>query len=197
MRNAIRSLAALGAALLLAGCTVSGELDSKDTVYLAPALTMTLPAPEFPGRFERMQLLHVTYRDAQGQDRHESVLVNVALSPSSVSLTAMSALGSRLFELSYARGEDVVVTSFVPLSGAGLDPRQVLLDMMLGFCDASVLAAYLPADVKITDGGTKRVLTHGGQLLYEIEYVEDQGVSIPKCIANLTFGYQIDIETLS
>lgn len=193
MIKALITALAMLASFALSGCV--SLTSEQGGVFLAPGMEVSLPKARYEGSFEALQLLEIEYQDA-GTLRHESVMVSTSLGKDFIALTALSPLGMRLFEISSDSEGKITAQSHV--SAAGLpDPRQVLLDMMLSFYDRNYLEGSLGASVKITDTDTKRTVADGGKLIYEIEYLEDQGIRIPRVIRHLIFGYTISIGKLS
>lgn len=169
---------ALPAALATAGCAAPGPL-------LAPLAPQTLGSS-------------ITVRQqitAHFGDDTRQLQVALKVAPRDLKLIGLTALGQRLFTLSW-NGQRAEVTSAVePL--ADIDPAHILADLQLAYWPLPALRAALPADLRLEQYGTARVLWRNDQLLWfaSSETADRWGSTLT--LYNAQAGYRLTVQPLA
>lgn len=183
---------ALGATLLLAGCSHSTKQDEngRPQAWLEPGARVTLPAPGITPAVSSQQLLTGTFN---GQTQSLMVMLNA--DEKKVTLAGLSSVGIRLFLATYDdKGlhteQSIIVPQLPPAS-------QVLADVMLSHWPLSALQPQLPKGWTLRDIGNKRELRNArGKLITEIIYLQRKGKREPISIEQHVFKYHITIQYL-
>lgn len=103
----------------------------------------------------------VTARFA-GEMRSLQVALKVA--PADLSLIGLTAMGQRLFTLSW-NGRRAKLETVVD-SMADIDPARILADLQLAYWPLAALRAALPDNLRLEQYGTARVLWRDGEVLW-------------------------------
>ena len=183
---------ALGATLLLAGCSHSTkqEENGRPQAWLEPGARVTLPAPGITPSVSSQQLLTGTFN---GQTQSLMVMLNA--DEKKVTLAGLSSVGIRLFLATYDdKGlhteQSIIVPQLPPAS-------QVLADVMLSHWPLSAWQPQLPKGWTLRDIGNKRELRNArGKLVTEIIYLQRKGKREPISIEQHVFKYHITIQYL-
>jgi len=183
---------ALGATLLLAGCSHSTKQDEngRPQAWLEPGARVTLPAPGITPSVSSQQLLTGTFN---GQTQSLMVMLNADVKK--VTLAGLSSVGIRLFLTTYDdKGlhteQSIIVPQLPPAS-------QVLADVMLSHWPLSAWQPQLPKGWTLRDIGNKRELRNArGKLVTEIIYLQRKGKREPISIEQHVFKYHITIQYL-
>ncbi|PTA95419.1 DUF3261 domain-containing protein [Kluyvera sp. Nf5] len=183
---------ALGATLLLAGCSHSTKQDEngRPQAWLEPGARVTLPAPGITPSVSSQQLLTGTFN---GQTQSLMVMLNA--DEKKVTLAGLSSVGIRLFLATYDdKGlhteRSIIVPQLPPAS-------QVLADVMLSHWPLSAWQPQLPKGWTLRDIGNKRELRNArGKLVTEIIYLQRKGKREPISIEQHVFKYHITIQYL-
>ncbi len=183
---------ALGATLLLAGCSHSTKQDEngRPQAWLEPGARVTLPAPGITPSVSSQQLLTGTFN---GQTQSLMVMLNA--DEKKVTLAGLSSVGIRLFLATYDdKGlhteQSIIVPQLPPAS-------QVLADVMLSHWPLSAWQPQLPKGWTLRDIGNKRELRNArGNLVTEIIYLQRKGKREPISIEQHAFKYHITIQYL-
>ncbi|MBV8042770.1 DUF3261 domain-containing protein [Pluralibacter sp.] len=181
---------ALGAALILAGCSHSSPDNGRPQAWLAPGVNVTLPPPGITPAISSQQLLTGRFN---GQSQSLLVLLNA--DDKKLTLAGLSSVGIRLFLATYDdRGihteQSVVAPQLPPAS-------QVLADVMLSHWPLSAWQPQLPKGWTLLDKGDKRELRDArGRLVTGITYLQRKGKREPVSIEQHAFNYHITIQYL-
>ncbi|WP_034913989.1 DUF3261 domain-containing protein [Erwinia sp. 9145] len=184
----IVALAAL-AMLLLTGCAGKQE-STRPQAWLKPGVRVTLPAPDIDPPFSRQQLLTGTFKGKQ-----QSLMVLLSADGQRLTLAGLSALGIRLFRVSYDRHgvqseQSVVLPELPPAS-------QVLADIMLSHWPIDAWRSQLPGGWTLVDEGDRRLLRdENGKTVTEIRYMQRGATREPVSVQQFVFGYHITIQDL-
>jgi hypothetical protein len=183
---------ALGASLLLAGCSHSTKQDEngRPQAWLEPGARVTLPAPGITPAVSSQQLLTGTFN---GQTQSLMVMLNA--DEKKVTLAGLSSVGIRLFLATYDdKGLHTEQSIIVPQ----LPPaNQVLADVMLSHWPISAWQPQLPKGWTLRDIGNKRELRNArGNLVTEVIYLQRKGKREPISIEQHVFKYHITIQYL-
>lgn len=185
-------VAALAAALLLAGCSHSTQNTdgARPQAWLQPGTKVTLPAPGITPAVNSQQLLTGTFN---GQS--QSLLVMLNADAHKITLAGLSSVGIRLFLATYddkgIRTEQSIVVPQLPPAS------QVLADVMLSHWPLSAWQTQLPKGWTLQDKGDRRELRNAsGKLVTEIVYLQRKGKREPISIEQHVFKYHITIQYL-
>ena len=185
-------VAALAAALLLAGCSHSTQNTdgARPQAWLQPGTKVTLPAPGITPAVNSQQLLTGAFN---GQS--QSLLVMLNADAHKITLAGLSSVGIRLFLATYdekgIRTEQSIVVPQLPPAS------QVLADVMLSHWPISAWQTQLPKGWTLQDKGDRRELRNAsGKLVTEIVYLQRKGKREPISIEQHVFKYHITIQYL-
>lgn len=176
-------------ALLLAGCSnPTAHKPEAPQAWLKPGVQVTLPAPTLATPLSYQQLL-----TGEVNDQRQSLVVLMNADGKTLSLAGLSAVGVRLFLVTWDgkvihTEQSVVVPQLPPAS-------QVLADVMLSHWPLSAWQHQLPAGWTLTDVGDSRLLRDNhGQTVTEIHYLNRRGQRVPVSITQHVFHYHIAIQ---
>lgn len=186
-------VAALCAALLLAGCSTTTKQNAagRPQAWLQPGTQVTLPAPGISPAVSSQQLLTGSFGG-----KTQSLLVMLNADDKKVTLAGLSSVGIRLFLATYDKQglrteQSIVIPQLPPAS-------QVLADVMLSHWPIAVWQLQLPKGWTLTDIGDRRELRNAsGKLVTEIIYLQRKGKREPISIEQHVFKYHITIQYLS
>ncbi|TCV95430.1 DUF3261 domain-containing protein [Biostraticola tofi] len=176
---------------LIAGLSACTSRSKPPSAWLQPGVSVSLPAPGISPAINQQQLLTATVNGQQ-----HSLLVLLNADRQKLTLVGLSALGIRLFRLSYDdRGihteQSLVLPQLPP-------PNQVLADIMLSYWPRSDWQPLLPKGWSLTDDDRQRILTDKqGQVVSTITYAFFQGERQPVIVENRVFHYRIAIQRLA
>lgn len=184
---------ALGATLLLAGCSHHSKQDEngRPQAWLEPGARVTLPAPGITPAVSSQQLLTGTFN---GQTQSLMVMLNA--DEKKVTLAGLSSVGIRLFLATYddkgLRTEQSIIVPQLPPAS------QVLADVMLSHWPISAWQPQLPTGWTLNDIGNRRELRNAhGKLVTDIIYLQRKGKREPISIEQHVFKYHITIQYLA
>lgn len=179
----------LGSLLLSAGC-VSKPDQQRPSAWLAPGVSVQLPAPGITPAINEQQLLTGRF-----QGKQQSLLVLLSADRQQLTLAGLSSLGIRLFRVRYdASGihseQSVILPEMPPVS-------QVLSDIMLSLWPTARWHTQLPTGWTLTDVADRRELRDPrGRLVTEIRYMIRHQQRQPISVQQFAFGYHIVIQHL-
>lgn len=186
----MRLIAVAGLALLLlAGCA-GKPAETTPQAWLKAGVRVSLPAPGITPAFNQQQLLTGTFKG-----KKQSLLVLLSADDKQLTLAGLSAVGIRLFRVSYDQSgihteQSIALPEMPPAS-------QVLADIMLSHWPLTAWQPRLPAGWTLTDSGDRRQLRDNhGELITEIRYLQRGTQRQPVSIQQFAFGYQIIIQNL-
>jgi hypothetical protein len=162
---------------LMAGCAAPGLL-------LAPLAPRTLGR-----RVEQRQEVTFSYH---GHTRSFQAALKVA--PQNLTLIGLTAIGQRLFTLSWNGRAIRFKSSLNQLKH--FEPKQVLADLELAYWPLPVLRAALPKNLRLETIGTARILWRGDTLLWFASSGGPDRWTTPVTIYNARRGYRLHIRPL-
>lgn len=173
-----RCLTAALAVLMLAGCA-------------APRPFMPPLAPATLGHsVEQRQQVTIHYK---GRTRSLQVVLKIA--PGDLEMIGLSAIGQRLFTLSWD-GHHASLTSPIDRLGK-FDPVRVLADLQLAYWPLPALRAALPAGLRLQQIGSARILWRKDQLLWFASRAGPDRWTSALTIYNARRGYRLQIQPLA
>ena len=190
MKVMTRRLCVLLTLLIITGCARSQHKDPRPHAWLKPGVDITLPPPSMTPAIISQQLLTSRFKG-----NTQSLLVMLNADKHKLSLVGLSALGIRLFLVTYdAAGihtEQTITISQLPPA------NQVLADVMLSYWPVNVWQPQLPVGWTLVDSDNQRKLRdEDGNLVYTIQYQQKNKQRIPISIQHHVFGYLITIQHL-
>lgn len=186
----IRAVMLLLSAVLLSACSVPKQDSTRPQAWLKPGTLVTLPAPGITPAISEQQLL-----TAHVKGKTQSLMVLLNADGQKVMLAGLSALGIRLFRLTYdAQGmkteQSIILPEMPPAS-------QVLADIMLSYWPVSAWERQLPKGWTLKDVGSRRELRdESAELIETVQYLTRNGRRQPVSIEHHRFGYAIAIQHL-
>lgn len=177
--TAVLRLACIIALMALAGCTVPTQ------PLLAPLAPRTLGES-------------VTVRQqvtAHFDDNVRRMQVALSVTPNDLSLIGLTAIGQRLFTLSWRNGQAHMHSHIKTLSQ--LEPARILADLQLAYWPLPALRRALPDDLQLAQYGTARVLWRDGRLLWFASSDSRKRWHSTMTIYNARMGYRLTIKPLT
>ena len=176
----------------LAGCSTTPTLKDENDLsfHLTRTDIGTLPNPVVGRVMEDQQLLTTK---VQG---HELSFMSILHRDQyGLQLTALSAVGIRLFAIDYD-GAAVRVTKYIPNMRLP-DVNDIIANIMLAYYDFSVWKEYLPKDWIIEDHGLNRkILDQNDKIIIQIDYEKQHNRYLPIMITNNVLKYTINLKNL-
>ncbi len=129
----------------------------------------------------------------RGDTRSLQVALKVA--PHDLTLIGLTAVGQRLFTLSWNGGETTLVSPVDELED--IDPARILADLQLAYWPLPALRAALPDDLRLEQYGTARTLWRDGELLWFASSETAERWASPLTLYNARLGYRLTIEPLA
>lgn len=171
-------LCAILAALAVAGCVAPRPLVSPlPPQTLGKSITVRQQVTaRFDGKVRTMQ-------------------VALKVVPDDLTLIGLTAVGQRLFTLSW-NGRQAKLKSTIG-SLASMDPKRILADLQLACWPLSVLQAALPDDLSLQQVGTARLLWRDGKLLWLASSETKDRWHSTLVVYNVRMGYQLTIRPLA
>lgn len=128
-----------------------------------------------------------------GEKRRLQVALKVA--PDNLALIGLTAVGRRLFTLSWKAGQVRLESTVDPMDT--IDPARILADLQLAYWPLPVLRDALPDDLHLAQYGTARVLWRDGELLwFAVSESADRWHS-KLILYNARLGYRLTIRPLA
>lgn len=128
-----------------------------------------------------------------GDRRQLQVALNVA--PNDLSLIGLTAIGQRLFTLSWESGHARLHSNIESISK--IDPTRILADLQLAYWPLPRLRAALPDDLRLEQYGTARVLWRDGELLWFASSETADRWASTVTLYNARVGYRLTIQPLA
>ncbi len=128
-----------------------------------------------------------------GRTRVMQVALKVA--PTDLTLIGLSAIGQRLFTLSWNAGHTTLTSDVDTLNR--LDPSRILADLELAYWPVAALQAALDPDLRLEQQGTSRTLWRADELLWFASSDGPDRWRSALTIYNASQGYRLDIRPLS
>ncbi len=175
------------AGLLLSSCSLLGPQPQPDAMppLLAPA---TLARS-----VQTLQIVHVAFKE-----REAALQCVLTVTDERIDVLGLSALGQRVFGLSY-EGPDKMQVQSGPMLPAEVSPERLLADLQLAYWPLPALqAAYLGTRWEISEPrpGSRR-LRQAGQLVAEVHYSAIDPWAGPLWLSNFRYGYSLAVESRS
>lgn len=186
---------ALAASLALAGCVLvraqqAPQEDAAPGALAAPPAFPLLSPASFGGTARLEQVLHAAYGETE-----MSLVCHVSVDPAQLTVLGTTALGQRVFSLSYdGRTLKSERSSFAPKE---LQPERIVADLQLAFWPAAALKAALAGSGwSLTEPrpGLRR-LARDGRIWSETHAAGAEAPPGRLWLVNLAYGYSIDIQT--
>lgn len=127
-----------------------------------------------------------------GHTRSMQVALKVA--PSDMVLIGMTAIGQRLFTLSWQDGQANIKTQIESIET--IDPAHILADLQLAYWPLPALRRALPDDMRLQQYGTARVLWYNGRLLWFASSESPDRWHSTMTLYNARLGYRLTIKPL-
>lgn len=124
-----------------------------------------------------------------------SLQVALKVTPNDLSLIGLTAIGQRLFTLSWENGQTHLHSSIDSISK--IDPARILADLQLAYWPLPVLRSALPDNLRLTQYGTARVLWRGDELLWFASSTGTDRWGSTMTLYNAELGYRLTIRPLS
>lgn len=128
-------------------------------------------------------------------DQTSSLQVALRVAPDNLTLIGLTAIGHRLFTLSWKDGKPRLRSRIKPI--ANLDPARILADLQLAYWPLPALRSALPDDMRLQQYGTARVLWHNNKLLWFSSSAGANRWHSTVTIYNARLGYRLTIRPLS
>ncbi|MDN5861883.1 MAG: DUF3261 domain-containing protein [Salinisphaera sp.] len=128
-----------------------------------------------------------------GEVRSMQVALQVA--PTDLTLIGLTALGQRLFTLSWAGGQLALKSRVNRI--ADIDPARILADLQLAYWPLPALRAALPDSLHLEQYGTARVLWRDGELLWFASSQTANRWGSTLTLYNARLGYRLTIRPLA
>lgn len=179
--------------LWLAGCSTMPKV--KDETDLSFHLTRTdlgtLPNPTIAKAIDDQQLLTTKIKN------HEISFISILhRDQHGLQLNALSAVGIRLFTISYD-GTTVKVTKYIPNIRLP-DVNDIIANIMLAYYDFSAWEYHLPQGWSMSDQGlTRKVLDKNDKIIIIIDYEKKHDRYLPIMITNNVLKYTINLKNLN
>lgn len=174
------------------GCSHTLKLQEgeRPQAWLEPGTKVQLPLPSISPAVRVQQMLTGKFNG-----KTQSLVVMLEADEQQLTLAGLSALGIRLFLITYDdTGVHVEQSIVLPKAPPA---AQILADVMLSRWPLSAWQAQLPKGWRLEDQGDQRSLYNAkGQLISQITYHTEQGLREPIAVNNVEFGYQISIKSL-
>jgi len=184
MTTSARSFAML-VCLLLTGC--SAFVPQSEPRGVPPLLT-----PATLGRsVQTLQIVHVAFKE-----REAALQCVLTVADGHISVLGLSALGQRLFTLSYDGGNAMQVQRS-PMLPEQVSPERMLADLQLAYWPLSALQdAYRGSTWRVSEPrlGTRR-LRQGEELVAEVHYAAADPWAGPLWLSNFRHGYSLAVES--
>ena len=177
MRN-LRAVTLVALTLAVVGCA-------------APRPLLTPMAPETLGAVVEVRQ-QITARFG-GDTRTMQVALKVA--PNDLTLIGLTAVGQRLFTLSWNGRHAELVSSVDQLED--MDPARILADLQLAYWPLPALRAALPDGLRLEQYGTARVLWRDSELLWVASSQTTERWTSTITLYNARIGYRLTIRPLA
>lgn len=128
-------------------------------------------------------------------DNVRRLQVALKVAPDDLTLIGLTAVGQRLFTLSW-NGQQAELHSSID-SIADIDPTRILADLQLAYWPLPVLRRALPDDLSLGQYGSARVLWRDGQLLWFASSTGPERWHSTVTIYNARVGYRLTIQPLA
>lgn len=189
----MRTLIIFISILFLASCASQSKMkDEHDlTFHLTQKDIGTLPNPKIKRTIEDQQLLTTEVKGYV-----ISFMSVLKRSDSGIQLTALSAVGVRLFIIDYD-GITVKTTKYIPDMRLP-DVNDIMANIMLAYYDGATWKANLPQNWSIKDQGLSRqILNQDGIEIITIDYKKQNKLQLPIKITNNILKYTINLKNLN
>ena len=178
--------------LWLSGCSTTSQI--KDEADLSFHLTRTdigtLPNPIVSQSVDDQQLL-----TTKVQGHELSFLSILHRDQEGLQLTALSAVGIRLFAIDY-NGSKVKVTQYIPNMRLP-DINDIVANIMLAYYDFSAWKDHLPQGWSMDHQGlTRNILNENDKIVIQIDYEKQNNRYLPIMITNNVLKYTINLKNL-
>ncbi|MCX8601113.1 MULTISPECIES: DUF3261 domain-containing protein [unclassified Gilliamella] len=165
---------------------------TKSEAWFTKDTKVSIPKPNFENNYHDQQLLKFKYNDQE-----HSLIILLDAKDDQLKVIGLSALGIRLFELSYTgksikTKQNIFIKQLPP-------PEQVLSDILLSILPLKQWQAVLPQGWKLIDNNYHRQLIDDQQnIIIDISYNQTTSNQIrkPTQIKHNIFGYQISIQSM-
>lgn len=128
-------------------------------------------------------------------DKNRRMQVALQVAPTHLTMIGLTAVGQRLFTLSW-NGQQARLDSSIS-SIDGLDPARVLADLQLAYWPLDALRGALPDNLRLEQYGSARMLWRDGKLLW---FASSKGADrwhSPMTLYNTQLGYRLTIRPLT
>lgn len=148
----------------MGACATTTVNTGVQQIPIATEAYLVLPAAtELTGSFDATQVIAARYQhDSYSFEAH------IEARPGSITIVAVGALGGALFSITYD-GDEISATGAQDVQR--INAEYVLADVLLTHWDPDWLNHRLQgAVVTLTEGGKKRMVTRGGELIISIAF---------------------------
>lgn len=188
----MRNIIILISILWLAGCSTTSKMKAETDLsfHLTRTDIGTLPNPTVSKSTDDQQLLTTKI---QG---HELSFMSILhRDQRGLQLTALSAVGIRLFAIDYD-GNRVKVTQYMPNMRLP-DVNDIIANIMLAYYDFSAWKDYLPQGWSMDHQGlTRKILDKNDKIIIQIDYEKQHNRYLPIMITNNVLKYTINLKNL-
>jgi len=176
--------------LLLPSCSIN-QINNKNTsVYIAPALSITLPSkPMFNKNVDVLQKVVVSY-----DGRVFSFQSRLKISKNILKLICFDSLGQHIFSVDWTdSGIRYKTASWLP---ATLKAENILTDLFLIYWPSMVVKRSLSKDGLLVEHKNQRIIIQDNKVISQTDYKNKQDVWRSKIYhKNNAWGYKLVIES--